>query len=170
MTSLAMAQNPKPPSPWESGWHVPHPDSIVLWVEGTNLTVYIDSTSNPDDGHKLTTLEIKWTGNGGFNEQGCDFNEIYNGDFDVCRADKIAKVSTRGFGPIYNLGEVIPEGWDACRIVEEAGWIVDGSYLTGGTWDKFNPDSPYINCIPEPSALTLLMLGVLGLMAARRRK
>jgi hypothetical protein len=172
---LAMAQNPKPPTPLmvPDGLreNLPLTDSVVLSVEGTNLTVFVDSTSNPDDQNKITTLEVKWTGEGGFNKAICDVGVIFGGDFDVCRADKIAKVRTRGVGPIWTAGDLIPDGWDAQRIIDEGGWLVDGSYLTGGTLDKFVPESPWIAAIiPEPSSLALLALGFVALIGVRRRR
>ena len=75
MSSLVMAQNPKPPTRLPVDIiptidSLPVTDQVVLAIQGTNLTVYIDSTSNPDDQNKLTTLEIKWEGEGpGFNER-----------------------------------------------------------------------------------------------------
>ena len=117
MSSLVMAQNPKPPTRLPVDIiptidSLPVTDQVVLAIQGTNLTVYIDSTSNPADQNKLTTLEIKWEGRGpGFVEANCDFDTIFTGDFDVCTKEKIAKVRSKGFGPVYNLGEIIPEEW-----------------------------------------------------------
>ena len=85
MTGLAAAQNPKPPTllrvPEGLRENLPKQDAIVLSIEGSNLTVFVDTTSNPADQNKITTLEIKWEGVGGFNEQGCDYDVIFGGDF-----------------------------------------------------------------------------------------
>jgi hypothetical protein len=51
----------------------------------------------------------------------------------------------------------------------ETSWIVDGSFLTGGTLDKFDADSPYFGpVIPEPSSLTLFTIGLLLLLLRRQ--
>ena len=167
IVSLAMAQN-KPPN-FSCAWGFV-PDAVSLEIQRTNLIVYIDSTSNPADENKITRLEIEWTGEGGFNEEGCDFDNIFVGDSDICTDAKIAIERPEGVGPVWDAGAIIPEGWYGFRIYDEAGWIVDGSYLTGGGLDKFDADSPYISCIPEPSTLTLLVIGALGLIAVRQRK
>ena len=164
VTSLVVAQNPKPPTP--TFGPPPIVNAVTLWVDGQNLTVYVDSTVNPADDHKLTALWMKWDGPGpGFVVDNCDFENIFNGDVDVCRSDTIAKFSTRGFGPVYDLGNIIPEGYLDTWSPADA-WIVDGAYLTG-TLDVMDRNSPYFGpFIPEPSSLTLLCLGLLTL---RRR-
>ena len=110
MTSVVVAQNPKYPTPTPGP--PPIPNAATLWVDGQNLTVYVDSTVNPADRHMLTTLLIEWDGPGpGFVTENCDFVSVLNGNFDVCTAERIAKVKTRGFGPVYNLGDLIPKGF-----------------------------------------------------------
>ena len=47
MAGLAAAQNPKPPTPLPSSTtedDLPILDAVTLWIEGSNLTVYVDST------------------------------------------------------------------------------------------------------------------------------
>jgi hypothetical protein len=170
VTRPVAAQNPKPPTLLpahiQSVDQLPQ-DAVVLWIDGQNLTVYIDSTSNPEDQNKLTTLEIKWEGaEPGFVEENCWECGPVSCDFDVCRADKIALVRSRGFGPVRDFGDLIPDGYMETWNPAES-WIFDGSYLTGGTLDKFDPDSPYFGpVIPEPSSLTLIFI---GLILLRRR-
>jgi hypothetical protein len=148
------------------GTPLPYPDSVVLAIEGNNLTVFVDSTSNPDDQNKITTLEVKWEGEGpGFVEENCDWDVVFAGDFCCCSTTKIMKVRTRGIGPVFNFGHLIPEGYMETWSPPES-WIVDGSYVTGGTLDKFDNNSPYFGPIPEPSSLMLLCIGLLLL---RRR-
>jgi hypothetical protein len=176
MTSLVVAQNPKPPTPLpahiQSVDQLP-PDAVVLWIDGNDLTVYVDSMSNPEDQNKITYQEIKWDGPGpGFVEENCGecLGQLC-GDFDVCSSTKLAYVRTRGVGPVYDAdfwgnGNIIPDGYLESWNPAES-WIVDGSYLTGGTLDKFDPNSPYYGpVIPEPSSLTLFCVGLLLL---RRR-
>jgi hypothetical protein len=163
--STAAAQNPKPPTPLppeiQSVDQLPQ-DAVVLWIEDNNLTVHVDSTSNPDDQNKIGTLEIRWEGPGpGFLEVGCeDLYERYDWDFFVCNLQKVAHVSSRGRGPAVDYQGIIPDGhletWNPAES-----WFVDGSYLTGGTLDKFDPNSPYFGPVPEPCSWTLLCIGLL---------
>jgi hypothetical protein len=163
-TTLVVAQNPKPPTPLppeiQSVDQLPLWGSVVVWIDGQDLTAYIDAPFDPVD--VLTTLEIKWAeGAGGFVTENC---EDLTGEFDVCSPTKLAKVRSRGFGPVVSFGDVIPDGY--LTTWSPAAWIVDGSYPTSCLLDCYDPNSPYFGPVPEPSSLTLLCLSVLLL---RRR-
>ena len=90
--SPVSAQNAGAPTPTLGP--PPIVDAVTRWINGQNLTVYVDSTSYPDEDiqHKLTTLEISWEGSGpGFATSGC---EDLGGECDVCSPTKLAKVRT----------------------------------------------------------------------------
>ena len=156
VTSLLVAQNPKPPTPLGIDRFPTVPmtepmiDNVVLAIDPPtgNLTVLVDTTSCIECGNKLTTLEIKWDGSGpGFVEENCDFENIFTREWDVCTNTKIAKVATRGFGPVYSLGEVVPVGWGGMYPGDAAGteWIVDGSYMIGLCLDAISAESPWVH-------------------------
>ena len=103
-----LAQNPKLPTPLPAhiqGVDQLPKDAVVLWIEGNDLTVYIDSTSNPDDQNKITVLEIKWEGpdpGPGFVVENC-YDCGFGGCIDffpVCTIKKIAIVNVNGIGPV----------------------------------------------------------------------
>ena len=168
---LAAAQNPKPPTPLpahiQSVDQLP-PDAVVLWIDENDLTVYIDSTSNPDDQNKITTLEIRWVGPGaGFVKTNC-CGVAGCSELDVvCRLKKLVVIQPSGIGPVYSsftveIPDAYMENWNPAES-----WTVDGSYLTGGPLDKFDPNSPYFGpVVPEPPSLTLIFV---GLILLRRR-
>ena len=153
--SLAVAQAPKRPTLTAS----PHSDDSVLLVYDPDNGKF--GFTVPDVEPQLTTLEIKSVG-GLFLPGNC---ENLEGDFDVCTADKIAKISVKGFGAL-SFGNVLPAGLLPETFTE--GLIVDGSYLTGGTLGKYNNDQGVLLYVPEPSAAALGLLGVLSLLLSRR--
>ena len=56
-TAPALAMCPCSPTPTLGP--PPIGDAVTLWTDGQNLTVYVDSTRDPDNQNKLTTLEVK---------------------------------------------------------------------------------------------------------------
>ena len=178
-SSLIMAQSPKPTTPLpveiQSVDQLPK-DAVVLWIDGQDLTLYVDSTSNPEDRNRIAALEIKWKGPGpGFQLEDMDCGAFpccplpcWVGDCD-CRPDQLIGVTPRGFGPEYSAGRVIPDGYLETWS-PGISWIVDGSYLTGGMLDKFDPDSPYFGPVPEPSSVATGMLGIGGFLLLRKRE
>ena len=145
-------------------------DAVAFTIDPSigNLTVYVDSTSGPEDGNKLSSLEIQWlAAEGGFVTEQC---QNLSGLFDVCSAKKLSKIAPPpdGMGPVLDLGNVLPIGM-SLQFADEDFIGVQGSYLRGGTLRKYDPLSPYVAAIPEPSALTLFAIGLLVLMRPLRR-
>ena len=166
-TSAQMDPKVLPPST-----PVPVQDSVVFVIDPPtgNLTVYVDSTSGPEDGDKLSSLEIQWlAAEGGFVTENC---QNLSGLFDVCSVKKLSKIAPPpdGMGPVLDLGNVLPIGASASDFAVDGSWGVQGSYLRGGTLQKYNDESPYFKDTPEPSAMAMLAIGLLGLMRVRRRR
>ena len=64
---------------------------FLFWIDGTNLTVHVDSHGGGDQ-NKLSTLQIEWLAEeGGFVTENC---ENLDGLFDMCSEKMFSKVKS----------------------------------------------------------------------------
>jgi hypothetical protein len=120
MTSVLVAQNPKPPTLTDS----PECDDCVtlIYNPADGYLSFSVGTPPPDD--KLTTLEIRSLKelfipgpidiDYGVN---CHFVVFYN-DFDRCTPQKLVKIRHRGFGS-RDLGNLLPTGLSGDELVAD---------------------------------------------------
>ena len=158
LTGIVVAQNPTSPTLTDS------PDSddgltLVYDPEDGNLGLRVSSFWVGEQ-LTLTTLEIESQGEL-FIPEGC---QNLDGVFDVCRPHKIAKITSTGFGSL-SFGNVLPTGLSGEVLVADllADLAIREHCLVAPC-----PVEIYLYVVPEPSPLTLLGIGVLGLIKIRR--
>jgi hypothetical protein len=159
MTTLVVAQNPKPPTLTDS----PECDDCVTLIYNPadgNLAITIEPTAD----NRLNVLDIR-SNAGLFDPDWCTPPWWDTGDFCEKTPYKIWRIKTSGFGS-FEIGSYLPPGLTGEDLA--ADFIVDGSYLTGGTLDKYNPDSPFLCVVPEPSTAILGLLSFTCLFVLRQ--
>ncbi len=135
---------------------------------GAVTLIYDPSTGNYSlngGGEKITTWEHKDAG-GLFN---CDnlSDGTLPGLFDVCNGDKLFKLDSEGFESI-DFGNILPLGMGPDEVMGIG--AIGGSMLPDGSLDRNDPNSPYLLWIPEPSSMTILVLGLMGMLGICRRR
>ena len=90
----------------------------------------------------------------------CDkANDVFTGLFDLCTANRIYKYARVSFYEL-DFGNILPPGMTFDEINSEG--EVAGLIGAIGHLKAWDPDSPYLYVVPEPSGVLLLSLGALA--------
>jgi hypothetical protein len=126
-----------------------HAEAIV-WYDTTTGALEVESRRGP-----FTAFEVRSTQELLIRDEASGFD----GPFDVQRADKLFLLGLGGFDRL-ELGNVLPPNMDLHELQDDL--TFDGAWLSGGGPTEFE-----LRLVPEPSGITLLLLGTLGLARSR---
>lgn len=134
-------------------------DTPTITYSPVDGTFSFEHPTDEAGANAITTLEILWEGEGDFftGERPASFTGL----FDVWTGGKAFRLDPAGFTSLGPWGVTTNISADDFG----SGISVDGSFVGGGS---LNVDAIYN--IPEPSTLSLIGLGCLGLAAIRLRK
>ena len=135
----------------------PATGNVTLDASDTSSGLFISFVLGADDGMRPENLTESAPGNAGpFFDVGTNTDAK---TFQIGQTDPL----NQGAGPEINLGDIFPAGLDLAGLAD---YLTLANYASelgaGGELDL-------IVKIPEPSSIALLLLGVLGLVARRRK-
>lgn len=129
-------------------------------VDGQVVVVYDPATGDiriDTDNQLLTSIQLTSKDQIFLQGMGIELDGI----FDVDQPEKIFKLGVDGFSDPH-FGPIAPVGLTASYL--ESDLTLDGSMLGGGGLDNVS-----LLVVPEPNALVLFGIGLLGLRSSRRR-